>query len=170
MDSDLIIVSELPPSSDIFQFSLAVQTFTTGAIRAHFPPCLCNLLYDVWVGQRVSLGYIRAHVNTPPSPSCSPGPKPCWMMGNRESWEKIKGKQSQKSPRWTQRLSNPWTCMRGDSSKTCVETKTPFSLVATAPNISQAINVLVNARKPPVMVLQYLSIVSNIYFMVYASI
>lgn len=41
-----------------------------------------------------------------------------------------------------------------------------LSLVAKPSNISQTINVLVvNARKPPVMVL-----VSNIYFMVYASI
>lgn len=123
----LYILSELPSSADIFRFPhiLSVETLTTGTIHAHFPPCLCNLLYDVWVGRWVSLGYIRARVNTPPSPSCSPGPKPRWMMGNRELWEKIKGKQSLKSPRWTQCPSNLWTCMQGDSWETCVETKTP---------------------------------------------
>lgn len=107
----LYILSELPSSADIFRFPHipSVETLTTGTILVHFPPCLCNLLYDVWVGWWVFIGYIRARVNTPPSPSCSQGPKPCWMMGNRESREKIKGKQSLKSPRWTQCPSN--VCM-----------------------------------------------------------
>lgn len=55
----------------------------------------------------VSPGYICAHVNMPPFLVCSLGPKPCWMMGNRESKEKIKGKQSLKSLWWTRCLSNP---------------------------------------------------------------
>lgn len=62
-----------------------------------------------------------------------------WMMGNRESREKIKGKQSLKSPRWTQCPSNPWTCIRVDSEETCVKTNT-LSSAATSPNTSQAMN------------------------------
>lgn len=57
--------------------------------------------------------------------------------------------------------------MRSDSQETCVDTH-PLSLVVTPLNISQAMDVLVaNAHKPPSAAFH--SIVSNIYFMVDAS-
>lgn len=103
---NILLRSVVPPCFGIFK---------TCTMRVHFLPCQCNLPHESWVGRQVSHGYIRMHVNTPPFPCCSRGPKSCWMMSNWEPWEMIKGRRSLKSPWWTQCPSNPRKCIWGDS-------------------------------------------------------